>query len=177
MDNSFVSRNNIKINKQAGFSLLESLAVIGVASALILAGMSFYQTKKQELDVDVSIERIKRMHSALNQFYALNCLNGTNPSVSSALLLTNGLLFSADDVTTAFGNAITPSINWVGSPVTLSVSTTINTTALSFWDNKYPATVVNGAVLTWTALPSYITDQTLSMQRDFTAMYHSGECG
>jgi len=177
MDNSFVSRNNIKINKQAGFSLLESLAVIGVASALILAGMSFYQTKKQELDVDVSIERIKRMHSALNQFYALNCLNGTNPVVSSALLLSNGLLFSIDDVTTAFGNAITPSINWAGSPVTLSVSATVDTTALSFWENKYPSTVVNGAVLTWTTLPTFITDQTLATQRVFTAMYHSGECG
>jgi len=177
MDNPYLSRNNIKGDKQAGFSLLESLAVIGVASALILAGMSFYQSKKQELDVDVSIERIKRMHSALNQFYALNCLNGTNPPVSSALLLSSGLLFSADDATTAFGNAITPSINWVGSPVTLSVSTTVDTMALSFLENKYPPTVANGAVLTWTALPSYITDQTLSMQRDFTAMYHSGECG
>jgi type II secretory pathway pseudopilin PulG len=161
MDNPFVSRNNFKVIKQAGFSLLESLAVIGVASALVLAGMAFYQGKKQELDVDVSIERIKRMHSALNQFYALNCLNGSNPAVSSALLLSNGLLFSIDDVTTTFGNAITPSINWVGSPVVLSVSTTVDTTALSFWENKYPPTVANGAVLTWTKLPSYITGQTL----------------
>jgi len=177
MENPLVSRNNIKVNKQAGFSLLESLAVLGVASALILAGMVLYQGKKQELDVDVSIERIKRMQSALNQFYALNCLNGSNPAVSSALLLSHSLLLSMDDVTTAFGHAITPSINWLGSPVTLSVSTTVDTTALSFWENKYPSTVANGAVLTWTALPSYITDQTLSMQRDFTAMYHSGECG
>jgi prepilin-type N-terminal cleavage/methylation domain-containing protein len=34
MENPLVSRNNIKVNKQAGFSLLESLAVLGVASAL-----------------------------------------------------------------------------------------------------------------------------------------------
>jgi prepilin-type N-terminal cleavage/methylation domain-containing protein len=46
MENPLVSRNNIKINKQAGFSLLESLAVIGVASALMLAGMASYQIKK-----------------------------------------------------------------------------------------------------------------------------------
>jgi len=181
MRNSFLRCHKTKAkanaNKQAGFSLLESLAVIGVASGLVLAGMSFYQSKKQELDVDVSIERIKRMHSALNQFYALNCLNGSNPAVSGALLLSNALLLSDDDVTTAFGHALTPSINWVGSPVTLSVSTTVDTTSLSLWENKYPSTVANGAVLTWTKLPAYTTDQALSKQRNFTAMYHTGECG
>jgi hypothetical protein len=94
--------------------------------------------------VDVSIERIKRMRSALNQFYALNCLTGTNPAVSSALLLSNGLLLSPDDVTTSFGNALTPSINWVGGPVALSASTTVDATSLSFWENRYPPTVANG---------------------------------
>ena len=177
MYNPFLSRNNAKANKQVGFSLLESLAVIGVASALVLAGMTYYQIKKQELDVDVSIERIKRMHSALNQFYALNCLNGSNPAVSSALLLSNALLFSDDDVTTASGHAITPSINWAGNPVTLSVSSTVDAALLPFWKSKYPPTAASGAVLTWTKLPSYTTDQTLSRQRNFTAMYHSGACG
>ena len=177
MDNPFPNRNNTKAKKHAGFSLLESLAVIGVASALVVAGMTYYQIKKQELDVDVSIERIKRMHSALNQFYALNCLTGSNPAVSSALLLSNALLFSDDDVTTSFGHALTPSINWVGSPVTLSVSTTVDAASLPFFVNKYPPTAASGAVLTWTRLPSYTTDQTLSRQRNFTAMYHTGECG
>ncbi len=163
-------------NTQTGFTLLELLLVIGLISSLTYGGMQWYQTKKRHLDVDVSVLRINRMHQALSEFYAMYCLSGSNPVVSNALLRSHALLFSDADIQNPFGGEFLPSIRWSANAVTASVSANIEVGLQPLWTNKLPPTTTSGTLLTWTRLPMYTTDESVSEQRFFTSMYHTQEC-
>ncbi len=74
---------------QRGFSLLELLIVLVVASGLILFGTTRYQQYKQERDLAVISQNVAQLFLALDQNYFENCkgelaINGQfQPSVSS----------------------------------------------------------------------------------------------
>jgi len=146
------------------------MSLIGVFAA---AGLNAYIRHKQSADLQITASRIASVFGALDAFYEHHCASGSPPAVSSAdLLLTD--LITVDGLSSPWGDALVPSIDWSVSPVMLSISMTVDMSRVTLIENNLHPTSTVGPQLVWLKTPSMVADY--SEAKAFKGMYETG-CG
>ena len=151
--------------------LSERVLAIGLMGAMTMLGLDVYSSNMHAADLNKTKDRIDNMFVSLDAFYSRHCGDVAKPTVTTTALVSGGLVV-ADDTNTPFGDALVPSIDWLTTPVHLTISTTVDNALLDDFKRLLKPSSYLGNTLSWSRHPDISVSQN---ETDlFKAMYEPG---
>jgi hypothetical protein len=151
--------------------LLERLLAISLVGGVAVVGLDTYVRNKQVADMNITASRINSVFNALDAVYEHHCANVLQPLVSSADLLTTGLV-TAEDLSNPWQEPLIPNIDWTSNPVMLLITMNVDVSRVNFLQNNLNPALTSGSQLTWRQSATSISSSSEAML--FKSMYETG---
>lgn len=136
-----------------GFTLIEILTVLGVAAIVFALSLQVAEVRQARQNIDLTGIKVNLLNDALNAYYNRYCWAGTNPTPTSANLLSGGFIDSADTMISPYGANFGVSISWAPLPAYFEVSLTVASSQVSGLQNNLKPSRVVGTTLYWRGAP------------------------